>query len=378
MSADLNSDKRGVLFVLKVPPPFGGGEIMHQVMAEAFAEKYPLLIFSRRAHNKSRQGRMLPSNLLFGILFLLRVFAYCLRRRPGTVFIWLPKDWLAFVRTALLAAALNSMGIRVIGDLHGMGFNFLQKPFRRRFYGRAVRHFSALRVLSRNIAASVRATGYPHQLTVIDNGLSAPQYVLSAPISRTLQPLRLLYLGAVSAAKGFAEIVEMLAMLQQRSIEWELRVVGEWVSTAFRGEMMAQIAENGLASRIHFAGLRLGDEKWRELVECDLLLHFSRWDGQPLTIIEAMAAAKPTIAYSVGAVPEMIHHGENGFLLKTWHEALPLLSELYRESTSYQLIAANARLCYQNRFSAATFITNIEQLVLGKKYAANFSIPKNR
>lgn len=351
---------------------------MHQVMAEALAPKYPLLVFSRQAHNKTTQGKVRPANLLFGIFMMIRVIVWCLRRHPRTVFIWLPKDWPAFVRTALLAAALHRMGIKVIGDLHGMGFGFLHQPYKRRFFLKTIRHFSAMRVLSKNIAAAIRGTGYRNHLAVVDNGLTAPVFVLSTPINRTMRPLRLLYLGAVSAAKGFADVVKMLTALQQTGIDWRLAVVGEWVSETFREEMTAKIADEGLASRIRFEGLRIGDDKWRALMDCDLLLHFSRWDGQPLTIIEAMAAGVPTIAYAVGAIPEMITHGRNGFLLKSWEEALPLLSALYHERLSYQPIAENARLIYQSRFTAATFIANIERLALGKEHAADFSISKNR
>jgi glycosyltransferase involved in cell wall biosynthesis len=378
MPTDLNSGRRDVLFVLKIPPPFGGGEIMHQVMAEALAQKYPLLVFSRREHNKAKQGKVLPANLFFGIYLMVRVISRCLRRRPRVVFLWLPKDWPAFVRTALLAAALHRLGIQVIGDLHGMDFAFMDQLNKCRFYLKYINHFSAVRVLSESIAATIHETGYLHHIEVIDNGLPTPAFVLSAPVEKTLRPLRLLYLGAVSAAKGFADVVKMLTDLEQIGIEWRLTVVGEWVSETFRGEMTAKIAGNGLASRIHFAGLRIGDEKWRALTESDLLLHFSRWDGQPLTIIEAMAAGVPTLAYAVGAIPEMITHGQNGFLIKTWHEALPLLSALCLERISYQSLAANARLTYQNRFTAETFIEKIERLVLGKEHAADFSIPRNR
>jgi glycosyltransferase involved in cell wall biosynthesis len=50
----------------------------------------------------------------------------------------------------------------------------------------------------------------------------------------------------------------------------------------------------------------------------DILALCSGNEGTPLSIMEAMAAGKPVIATPVGAVPEMVQHGQTGVLV---HEA---------------------------------------------------------
>jgi glycosyltransferase involved in cell wall biosynthesis len=56
-----------------------------------------------------------------------------------------------------------------------------------------------------------------------------------------------------------------------------------------------------------------------ELTECyawaDVLLILSRWEGLPLTIIEAMRLGVVVCATAVGAVAEAVSHEETGFLL---------------------------------------------------------------
>jgi glycosyltransferase involved in cell wall biosynthesis len=65
-----------------------------------------------------------------------------------------------------------------------------------------------------------------------------------------------------------------------------------------------------------------------------------------LTIIEAMACGTPTIAFNAGSVPELIRHGENGFIVNDVEEAVAavsLLSTLDRRSI---------RTDFETRFSA--------------------------
>jgi len=48
---------------------------------------------------------------------------------------------------------------------------------------------------------------------------------------------------------------------------------------------------------------------------CDVLVSPSLLEGFGLTILEAMAAGKPVIALNVGAIPELVREGVNGFLI---------------------------------------------------------------
>ncbi len=47
----------------------------------------------------------------------------------------------------------------------------------------------------------------------------------------------------------------------------------------------------------------------------DLFVFPSLWEGMPNALLEAMACGKPVLAAAVGAFPEVLRHGENGFLL---------------------------------------------------------------
>ena len=358
-----NVRKNKVLFVLKVPPPYGGGEIEHQYIYDALKNDYKFLLFSRRSHNKMKQGRMLLSNFLFGLLMGGRLLVACAIHRPKVVFIWLPKDVPAYIRTISLAAVLRLFRIKMIGDLHGMGFQFLRRRTKRWYLGVSINTFYAIRVLSPKIGERIKDAGFRNKIVAIDNGIVAPNLL---KIKKTLfeQPIKLLYLGAISESKGFLRVLQLLKDLRRSNVYFSLNVVGEWVSGHFKQVALDFIDENRLTPYIAFLGVKLDDEKWKILWKSHLLLHFTAWDGQPLTIIEAMAAGVPTIATPVGAITEMIEHNVDGFIIDRVDQAIHIIMELLDDRIDYDAISSTARRTFERRFTVEKYIRDIEQLVL--------------
>ncbi len=354
--------KNDVLFVLKVPPPYGGGEIEHQHIFFQLREEFASVLFSRKTHNKAKQGRLLLSNFLFGLYMIVRVWGECLIRRPKVVFMWLPKDLPGFLRTMFLVRSLRLFGIKVIGDLHGMGFGFLQKRMTRWAFRRDINNFYAIRVLSLSIGERLRDFGFKNKVAIIDNGVSAPVFQKRKK-AMIRQPIQLLYLGAISESKGFYRVLELMRELYRLNIHFSLNVVGEWTSSAFRQEAFDYIAEKRLMPYIQFLGLKLDEEKWRIIKSSHLLLHFTDWDGQPLTIIEAMAMGVPTIATPVGAIPEMIEHNVDGFLIDRVDQSIAIMSELLTNRLDYDALSLTARRTYERRFTVEMYAEKIRKLV---------------
>lgn len=72
------------------------------------------------------------------------------------------------------------------------------------------------------------------------------------------------------------------------------------------------VADAGLTDRIKLLGWQNDTQKW--LCNFDLFLLFSRWEGLPLSILEAMAAGLPIVASDIKGNNELVSD-ENGVLL---------------------------------------------------------------
>ncbi|MCL4408927.1 MAG: glycosyltransferase [Gammaproteobacteria bacterium] len=80
-----------------------------------------------------------------------------------------------------------------------------------------------------------------------------------------------------------------------------------------RADLETYAVSLGLLDRVFFTGFR--NDVPRLLAQCDVFVLPSLYEGLPISILEAMEAAKPVIATTVGGVDEEIIDGETGLLV---------------------------------------------------------------
>jgi glycosyltransferase involved in cell wall biosynthesis len=79
-----------------------------------------------------------------------------------------------------------------------------------------------------------------------------------------------------------------------------------------RGEIESRVKELGLGGRVTFLGRR--SDMPETLGAADVFVLASRWEGNPLSVMEAMAAGRPVVSTAVGAIPELVRDGVDGLL----------------------------------------------------------------
>ena len=136
-------------------------------------------------------------------------------------------------------------------------------------------------------------------------------------------------------------------------------------------DIRAQVNSLGLSKQVFFLGRR--DDIPEILAAVDVVALASLWEGNPLSVMEAMAAGKACAMTTVGAIPELIEDNRSGLLVKpgdiqTMGEALARLvdSPHLRARLGY---AARERAVA--RFDHQVMVDSYEalytQLLVGKK-----------
>jgi len=159
------------------------------------------------------------------------------------------------------------------------------------------------------------------QIRVIPNGTSAPQPIL--PREQVLRLLNipdeptLTIIGQISSLvryKGHLVLLEAAKHVLERHPECLFLLVGyERRETGYRESLRQRASDLGIAERVRIAGYpgNIGDV-WNII---NIHAHASLLDSLPNALLEAMSLGKPSVATSVGGIPEAIEHGVNGFLV---------------------------------------------------------------
>lgn len=126
--------------------------------------------------------------------------------------------------------------------------------------------------------------------------------------SLRLEKHRILHISNFRPVKNVSGVVHIFAAIREK-IEAELWFVGDGEETV-KAERVSE--RYGLKENIHFLGMR--KEVASILEECDLLIMPSESESFCLTALEAMASGMPVIASRVGGLPEVVKHGETGYL----------------------------------------------------------------
>ena len=112
--------------------------------------------------------------------------------------------------------------------------------------------------------------------------------------------------GRLDEQKGFDLLIDALAQAPGVTA----RIVGDGKE---RERLAARASERGVEDCVEFAGWL--DDVTPELGRADIFVLPSRFEGLPLSIIEAMFAELPVIATDVGSVRELVVNGESGVLV---------------------------------------------------------------
>lgn len=99
--------------------------------------------------------------------------------------------------------------------------------------------------------------------------------------------------------------------LIKRGLKPHLVIIGDGPQM---DECVELIAELGIEKGVHLLGTR---EDARILLnDFNIFTLFSKWEGLPISIIEAMFAGKPIVSSSVGGIPELLSHKDTGYLIE--------------------------------------------------------------
>ncbi len=125
-------------------------------------------------------------------------------------------------------------------------------------------------------------------------------------------PVQLCLIGTVDRHKRQDLAVDTVAMLQDRGIATQLKLVGPIADPDFAAEVRQRARRLGVSESVQMAGPTASVETVYH--ESDILL-LPAGEVTPLVLMEALAHETPTVAADMGAVSDIVVDGVTGVLV---------------------------------------------------------------
>ena len=165
--------------------------------------------------------------------------------------------------------------------------------------------------------------------------------------------------ASLTVKKGHEFLIRAVAILRNRGVSCSLVLAGEGPE---RSRLESLAAALQLPTRVHFLGAI--DRPADVLAVADLFVLPSLVEGLPLALLEAMMAAKPVIATSVGGVPEVVVSERNGLLVPAGSaEALACAIERLAASPDMRdALGRSARITAETAFTEQRYVDALSEL----------------
>ena len=203
------------------------------------------------------------------------------------------------------------------------------------------------------------AFGVTREIEVIRNFVNCDFYIRNPEIIAAQRPRfanadekLLVHLSNFRPVKRVSDVVSVFARVA-KEIPARLMLIGDGPERS-AAEFLAM--RYGIADRVHFLGKQ---DNVNELLSlADLMIMPSEMESFGLAALEGMACNVPSIATSVGGVPELIESGQNGLLYEVGD--ITGMSEgahsLHTDPDKLEAMSRAARKTAQDKFCASRII----------------------
>lgn len=345
-----------------LPPAIGGmASVLGALSESILATQTDLTLFD--TGKKTNANR----SLLEGIrarLALMKDWRSLLRQHPDTIaHIHTCSGFTFFLDGALLLLA-KWQGCRVVMHVHGARFDaFLDElnPLMLSIARYLAKRADVVIALSDDWKMRLHQRLPGSRIAVLPNGVPEPEI---PPIKVANEQTTFVFLGNLGKRKG---VPVLLDAMELATVPWTVQLAGGDEEPGFTEWTRKEIDRRQLSHRATLMGPMVGKEKEELLAQADAFVLPSLAEGLPMALLEAMAARLPVVVSTVGAMPEVISEGVEGYLIppKDAHQLAAVLDRVALIGEQRNVMGLNGYAKYRASYSvdamAQTLIRIYEQ-----------------
>lgn len=368
-----------IMLIGPTPPPFHGVSVATQMLLDSAVSKQFRICHVELADRRGIHHVDKPDfhDVLLFLRQWFRLLRFLIRERPFLVYLALSQSTIGFLRDSLFIWPSYMCGAKVLVHLHGGNFKgwFKTQNWFMQAYVKAVMqrvdHAIVLGECLRNLFAGLVGQ---QRISVVPNGIDWPEHKSCAPAFNKTRRYRVLHLSTLNRLKGALVLIHSIPLIIKVRQDIEIVLAGPWSHIDDERDAHSFIEEHRLAEFVSFTGpITTAEHKCGLYESADLFVFPGvQQEGQPLVVLEAMAAGLPVIFTNRGCLRETVIDGETG--LETacndpQHLADRILWSLDHPA-EMKAMGVKARHRYNTLFTKDLFVLNMTQVfsrVAGEK-----------
>ena len=381
--SDLEKQVR-VLVIGPFPPPFAGPEMAIKMLLESpLRDEFHLQHLSTNVRKinvfKGRVGLSMISSFF---RFFSRLIWSLLRFRPAIVYYFVTATKLGWLGRDVWCIAISRLfGAKVVTHMRAGHFRHRlanANRFEVALIRWACHRVSWSLVQAPSLKDQFEGLAPSERIKVVPNMIDVDRYV-AVPVDEH-EFGRILFLGHLSVAKGYCELLKIIPQVATRFPDVSFHFAGtkldkernvhhiQSTGNPLPNEDPETCYQSNIEGRFeaNYTFLGMLDEKAKiaAIKSCDFLVLPSFSEGFSMAILEAMSMGKPVVCAAVGAMRDFVIDGKHGEVIEPGdtealaNAVLKLLSERgYRD----QLATENSGYVRQN-FTQAVIAEKLGQL----------------
>ena len=370
-----------VCIIGPLPPPVNGNsKALDTIINSAECKKnYRFLVLNLSEYYKSGVSGSISLGKIGGIIRVLGdLKKFQKENQIDTYYLSNAQSTGGVIRDILILRQIkrNKKNSKVVIHLHGGGFkqfysqsNQLIKWLTKKYYGVV----DVAIVLGESLKDMFEGIISDNKIRVIPNCVDDKYLIDKMTFDRKIEnilnnrPIKVLYLSNMVETKGYNDVFLAAKKCLEMGINTEFIFAGNFEAEKRERKFRNEIERSGYGNRITYLGIVQGRAKVELLTEADIFVlpTYYPFEGQPISIIEAMGAGMPIITTNHAGIKDLVKDGVNGLFVeaKSPEDICSKLISLMDDKKKIKDMATSNRKLVLEQYMEDNYLSNIMNIL---------------
>ena len=366
-----------VLVAACFPPPIFGVSVMMDLISKMKFEDIEIDRFNLSFNKKSEEIEVFKIRKIFILINLIAKFIILLKKNKYDIVLIAHSFRLsAFLKDSLFVLISKHYGCKVILNARGQKFdvNFYNKQnkFIRKYVDMIFLKIDGIVTVGKKLLKEYEKLYYSKNKYYVFDYVHNMFSNLETEVKEDFDndKFNILYLSSLTKSKGIFDLLRVAKIFKISGYKnIVFNVCGKFMEKypEEEKEIKNYILKNELEDIVILKGWVEGEDKLKMLRLSQMFFFPSLNDSFGLVNLEAMAYGLPIVSTKVGAIPEYIEDGKNGFLyeINDVESAANLIIKLYKDKNLREYIAQNNIIKFNKDFTYGSYKEKWHEIFLG-------------